>query len=60
MNIYKSFVADTPVNVYWLWLSDHPTIDRVISDDGRQIHIDSEAYGVLIKKIKEELKSAKP
>lgn len=54
MNIYKSFVADTPVNVYWLMVNSHPEIDRIESEDGRLIHVDSEGYGLMLKKIKEE------
>lgn len=54
MNIFKSFVADTPVNVYWLMINDHPDIVRVVSEDGRQIHIDNAAYEELLKKIRVE------
>jgi hypothetical protein len=55
MNIFKSYVADTPVNVYWLVIDSHPVIDRIISEDGRQIHIDGGAYELILKYIKEEM-----
>lgn len=54
MNIYKSFVADTPVDVYWLMINDHPEIVRIVSEDGRVIRVDSTGYGEMLKKIREK------